>query len=183
MEKDVIIESVKSSNTLTEACKKAGIPGQYGNIKRYIAKFNICTKHFTQKRIEYIEKTCPVCDTKFKVSKHNKSESNKTTCSYSCSNTYYRSGPSNGRWKEDSESSYRTVCFRHHKKKCICCGEDKIVEVHHYDYNHHNNDPVNLVPLCPTHHQYIHSKHKYLIEDKVDKYVKQFKKRTRNKKL
>lgn len=99
--------------------------------------------------IEEKTKICPVCN-----NPHMKSGK---TCSHSCSNTYYRSGKNNGMYKKGS--NYRTECFLHHEKKCIVCGEDKIVSVHHYDHNHENNDPSNLIPLCPTHHQYVHSKY------------------------
>jgi len=67
-------------------------------------------------------------------------------------------------------SKYRTICFKFHKKECIICGEDKIVSVHHYDGNHKNNSPENLIPMCPTHHQYMHSNFKHLIEKEVNKY-------------
>lgn len=33
-----------------------------------------------------------------------------------------------------------------------------VVDVHHLDGNHHNNDVNNLVPLCPNHHMAIHTK-------------------------
>ena len=54
------------------------------------------------------------------------------------------------------------------------CGENKIVSVHHFDENHENNNPENLVPLCPTHHQYIHSSFKNDIFDQVESYVKNY---------
>ena len=56
----------------------------------------------------------------------------------------------------------------------MVCGEDKIVTVHHMDGNHQNNDITNLVPLCPTHHQYWHSKYRNLIREKVELYLKEF---------
>lgn len=43
--------------------------------------------------------------------------------------------------------------------------------VHHLDENKKNNNYKNLIPMCPTHHQYMHSRHKYLIEDEVNEYV------------
>ena len=70
--------------------------------------------------------------------------------------------------------NYRSICFRDHKKECIICGEDNIVAVHHYDHNHSNNDPGNLVPLCPTHHQYVHSSFSDLVKDKIDSYISSF---------
>jgi hypothetical protein len=117
-------------------------------------------------KLGQIEKVCPVCGTKFTTPKSKPS----TTCSHGCANTYFRSGENNGMYKKGN--NYRTICFIHHKKECIVCGENKIVAVHHYDENHNNNDPANLVPLCPTHHQYIHSKYANEIKDIVDNYVK-----------
>jgi len=106
---------------------------------------------------------CVVCDNPIK---HKKS----VTCSRSCANSYFRTGTNSGNFK-NGDSSYRTICFQHHKKKCIICGEQNIVEVHHYDEDHKNNDPKNLVPLCPTHHQYYHSPYKSLVKDKIDAFV------------
>ena len=91
------------------------------------------------------------------------------TCSVSCHNTHFRSGVNHPNHKPHK---YRTVCFHYHEKKCIICGEENIVEVHHYDHDKTNNDPGNLIPMCPTHHQYIHSRFKHLLIDKVEKYVK-----------
>lgn len=92
----------------------------------------------------------------------------QVTCSHGCSNTHFRSGENNGNYKGEH---YRTVCFDTHEKKCIVCGEDKIVAVHHYDENHNNNDIYNLIPLCPTHHQYVHSKYKDLVQPIIDVWV------------
>lgn len=105
-------------------------------------------------------RTCPVC----------KKDSNfsGTTCSHACANTYFRSGVNH---PNSVPHAYRTVCFSYHKKECIICGEKNIVAVHHLDEDHSNNDPKNLIPLCPTHHQYLHSNFKHLIEDKVNAYV------------
>lgn len=67
--------------------------------------------------------------------------------------------------------NYRELCFRHHEKKCVVCGEEKVVSVHHIDEDHSNNDPKNLVPLCPTHHQYVHSRFKDEVEPIIENYV------------
>lgn len=91
------------------------------------------------------------------------------------------------------------TCSKHHSKECVVCGEDKIVACHHMNGDHYDNRPYacsntffrrgpraeaknnyrsitfeNLVPLCPTHHGYWHSKWRYLIEDKVRAYQEQF---------
>ena len=89
------------------------------------------------------------------------------TCSYSCSNTKYRSGENNPNF---GSNHYRAICFRYHEKRCIICGEENVVAVHHYDYDHENDDPRNLIPICPTHHHYLHSEYKYKIVKEVDAY-------------
>jgi len=112
------------------------------------------------------KKSCDVCSTpinNFRTSK---------TCSYSCANTKFRTGPNNPNWKEDN---YQSTCFHYHEKKCIVCDERLIVAVHHLDENHENNVPSNLMPLCPTHHSYWHSAHKHLIEQQVLDYAADWK--------
>jgi hypothetical protein len=166
-------EIIKDSYSCTEVAKKIGhtsISGQLiKKIRKEISSFD--TSHFRKNgkstvRYQTIEKKCPVCGKKFKTQKGHVRE--KKTCSYACSNTYFRSGPQNGNWNNDA---YRTTCFHHHEKKCIICEEDKIVEVHHYDGNNKNNDFMNLIPLCPTHHQYMHSRYIVEIKDNVDAFV------------
>ena len=73
--------------------------------------------------------------------------------------------------RPDSELNYQTICFKYHEKKCIICGETRIVAAHHYDHDHSNNDWKNLIPMCPTHHQYVHSKYCHLVEKEMRRYV------------
>jgi hypothetical protein len=110
------------------------------------------------------KKICPVCYKEF--------VSNSVTCSYGCSNTYFRSGEDNANWRQDS---YRSTCFKYHEKVCIICGEQNIVSVHHLNENHDDNSPENLIPMCPTHHQYMHSRYKNEILTRVEEYVKLWK--------
>jgi len=108
-------------------------------------------------------KTCPICGTVIYYKDH-------TTCSRKCAVKYFGIAP-----KKDNYLHYKTLCFKYHEKKCIICGEDICVSVHHYDENHDNNDPRNLVPLCPTHHMYLNfNDHKYLLKECIDEYVKKF---------
>ena len=111
-------------------------------------------------------KHCSVCSNPIKNYKTSE------TCGYSCSNKKFRSGPDNGNWKQES---YRSTCFHYHKKECVVCQEANIVEVHHLDENKTNNDPSNLIPLCPTHHQYWHSNFRNLVEEKVLQYIAEWK--------
>lgn len=124
-------------------------------------------KKLRKPRAKLVSRKCPVCKESFTVKK----SSPKVTCSYACSNTYFRSGEENGNW---SNNSYTAICFLWHKKKCVCCNEKLIVAVHHFDNDRRNNDPRNLVPLCPTHHTYLHSSYANLVLPKVVAYVKAF---------
>jgi len=108
---------------------------------------------------------CPVCGNAIKNYRRG------TTCSHGCANTHFRSKENNPGWRKDS---YRSTCFLYHDKKCIICGESNIVAVHHFDEDRANNNPENLIPLCPTHHQYIHSQFHVLIDDEVEKYIDSF---------
>lgn len=123
------------------------------------------------------KKICPVCNKGFFPKEKIKIS---ITCSCACANTYFRSGINH---PNRSEKQYRSTCFEWHKKKCICCSEKNIVEVHHFDHNSKNNDPKNLVPLCPTHHKYVHSRYKKLIYQKIKIYVKKFREKYKHERL
>lgn len=108
--------------------------------------------------------SCPVCNNdKLKI---------RLTCSYGCRNTLLNQGDNHPNWKPES---YRSTCFLHHEKRCVVCGEGNIVEVHHLDENPANNHPENLIPLCPTHHKYWHSRYRSLVESTVLDYIKGWK--------
>jgi hypothetical protein len=107
---------------------------------------------------------CPVCNKPIK--KYGK------TCSRECRLEYF--GAPN-KYSLNELKSYTAICFRVHKKECIICGEKNIVSVHHYDENKKNNDPVNLIPLCLTHHMYLHSRYKYLVIERVLEFIEKFK--------
>lgn len=66
-------------------------------------------------------------------------------------------------------TNYRISAFREYPHKCAVCGwddDDDILEVHHIDDNHQNNDINNLIILCPTCHRKLTS-HKYLLVDRT----------------
>ena len=168
-------EIIKNSQTKAEAIRNIFGYDNGRNRRKFeklIKENNFDITHFSSqpKKYKIIVKVCPVCGNEFENTQNPKR--NKTTCSYSCSNTFFRSGLNNPNSDQDN---YRTICFHYHQKKCIICGENKIVAVHHYDENHNNNNPENLVPLCPTHHQYVHSKYKNEVIDKINEFVYSFK--------
>ena len=179
-------ELFNTFNSLSQACRYYGFHVNkkgLDKVKLMVKENNIDISHFRpnekEKKYEIIEKECPVCLTLFTTQKGHQRE--KQTCSYACSNTRFRSGINNPNFGKligngDCNTHYRTVCFHYHKKECIICSENKIVSVHHYDNNHKNNEPKNLVPLCPTHHQYVHSRYQNEIQHIIDNYVKNFEK-------
>jgi len=145
-----------NANTIKKECiycgRQCGLPTiKYHQTKCYLNPDNL--------------KLCPVCDKPIFHYQCNK------TCSFGCANTLFRTGINAGQWKNDS---YRSTCFWYHGKKCIICEESNMVHAHHYDENRSNNDPSNLIPLCPTHHLYIHSRFKELIIPQVEAYVREW---------
>jgi hypothetical protein len=130
------------------------------NLEKYC-----CRQCIAEKTKE--DRICPICNVTFTVYKREK----KITCSYACSNKHFRIDENNGNWKQDS---YRSTCFLYHEKQCIVCGENKIVEVHHYNKNHDDNSVDNLIPLCPTHHKYMHSRYKKTISSIIEEYRNNF---------
>lgn len=170
-------EIIKNSETLSQAVR--AIFG-YDNgtsrkkMEKLIKEKNIDISHLRSKPLIYKRenKKCPICGKEFENLVG--SPKQKTTCSHSCSNTYFRSGENNPNWRSEDDinynKNYRKICFKFHKKECVVCGENKIVAVHHYDENNKNNSIENLIPLCPTHHQYIHSRYKGEVIGIIDKY-------------
>lgn len=117
--------------------------------------------------------SCSCCNVKFSVTEREFQHPLKEQyfCSRKCSNSVGGNARSKKYWNDDT-AHYATVAWRHHEKKCVVCGEERIVAVHHYNENHDDNDPKNLIPLCPTHHLYMHSRHKIEIIEIVDTYIK-----------
>lgn len=133
-------------------CKYCDKITNRANIKRHE---NSCSKNPDNL------KQCPVCSELF--------AGKSVTCGYSCSNTYFKKVRN-----KDERLGYQALCFRYHDKKCLVCGEEKIVAAHHVNENHEDNRPENLVPLCPTHHQYVHSRYKDEVQPFIDSYLTEF---------
>ena len=106
---------------------------------------------------------CPVCEKQI-MNKDN------LTCSTGCANTLLRTGTDNPNYNPDGRSAHRVICFEHHNHECIICEEKRIVAVHHYDEDNSNNDPKNLIPLCPTCHQVFHSRWRSDVEQRINDY-------------
>jgi hypothetical protein len=146
------------------------------NPNKIIVICNFCKKQITlpSKKLHelgcYLNpknlRLCFVCQKPIKNYKSSK------TCSHTCANRYFKQ-----REIEDENSNeYRKICFKYHKKECIICNEVNIVHAHHFDVNRKNNNPSNLLPLCPTHHKYMHSRFRELIISRVETYINEWKK-------
>jgi len=161
-----LILAVKNSTSKAEVCRRLVLAYNGLNCKRIkqdVDRLCLETSHFllggqATRKYPLIDKRCPVCGKTFSVGKGQPRE--KTTCSYACSNTHFRSGKNNPNWKEAKdltreESIYRRLCFDEygHEEKCIICGWDASVDVHHVDGDRNNNGKYNLAPACPNHHR------------------------------
>lgn len=177
---------ISESNSKSEVCKKLNINTNgsgYKKLNELVDKYDLTLSSFRKSKNHYckyetIIKKCPICGVEFKTKRGSVKE--KTTCSYSCSNTYFRSGTNNANYIniEDYDingrgfsKKYRKICFDHHEHKCIICNEKLLLDVHHFDGDKMNNKPENLIPMCATHHNYRHSRYRYLVEKKIVNYV------------
>lgn len=165
---------ISESYSLREVIQKLGWSDsghRRRQLKRLVEEQNLSTKHFNpnikKKKYERVTKVCPVCKSSFTTKKHPIKEG--VTCSKSCAATWFRTGSNHPNWK--GTQSYREYCFSLRGHKCAVCDEQLILDVHHMDENHGNNHISNLVPMCPTHHRYMHSKHRDLIQPKLDLYL------------
>lgn len=127
--------------------QEAKVDRKFGPVKIHTKECKRCGKEFT---IEGREKTRKVMNANF--------------CSRSCSNNRQE-------WWNDNAINYRTIALQQWEHKCAICGFDKIVAIHHIDENHDNNNPHNLIPLCPNHHEMVHSKWRTEVQPIIDKLV------------
>lgn len=167
--------------TIKKPCKQCGkeFDAPLREVKRGNGKF--CSRTCSsQHRVSNLKPKvpnveCAKCGKQFykNKSKKKQSKSGLFFCSRDCKDKAQRIGGIKEIMPDHygTGNCYRSICWANHEKKCVVCGEDKIVAVHHYDENHYNDDPKNLVPLCPTHHLYVHSSYKYLVQDKIEDYL------------
>jgi hypothetical protein len=101
---DNFLELIKTFNSNTQVLLYLGYKkkGQYISIvRKYLYDNNIDTTHFIDSgkaAKPQLEKVCLVCNKKFTLVNNAKTQK-QVTCSYSCSNTYFRSGENHPNWK------------------------------------------------------------------------------------
>lgn len=77
-------------------------------------------------------------------------------CSRSCAtsdNNKLKSGVRHPNWN-GGFATYRKRAIDHYGPQCKVCGysTECCLEVHHIDGNRNNNEIINLMVVCPTHH-------------------------------
>lgn len=161
-------EFIKTADSKSAIARWLGFGYSYGSALKYvnelIAEHNLDISHFDagikrkikkQTKYETIERICPVCEKQFKTQIGNKEE--RQTCSYACSNTYFRSWDDHPNFKE-SARTYRKHALFHYGEKCSNpdCELTKagisiptiLLDVDHVDSNRGNNAIENLQVLC-----------------------------------
>jgi hypothetical protein len=63
----------------------------------------------------------------------------------------------NKAWNQKKSFGIDSETYRKLTEKCVICGFDKVVDLHHLDENKKNNSLSNLIGLCPNHHQMLHN--------------------------
>ena len=162
-------EAIKNSNNRWEVLNKFNISGVVFN--RLLRTHNIESPKWDRhyyRRVPRKTKICWHCQKEFEI-KDTKIGNTQRTCSKACSNSYFNT-KKDGNGKTP-KTSYIRICFDANPFECIICGEKNSVDVHHFDGDHRNKSLTNLIPLCPTHHRYMHTrKLKSLIIDKVNQF-------------
>jgi len=178
--KQEIRKIFKESRSKSDVCRKLGVPiNGYGIhlVNDLICELTIDIKHFDygyKKRLKYqrVKIPCPVCGKEFICCKGSKRE--KKTCSYGCSNSFFRSGRRNGCYKKEAGiTTYRKRAILAFGKKCENCSYDEhpeLLQVHHIDSDRTNHKLENLIVLCPTCHWSLTIKVATLSKDRKLKY-------------
>ena len=131
---------------------------------------------FSKERLEELGKTetiikhCERCGKEYTIicGINTKKSYKKRFCSNACAKA-------RDEYWQDHMTQYRTIAKKYHINKCIVCGFDKFLHIHHIDRNRKNNTKENLIPLCLNHHKWIHSKYKQEILPIIEKYIEDFK--------
>lgn len=113
-----------------------------------------CVTTFTAKHVQLVERSCSECGSRLLRTKNQlrRSKTNRVFCSNTCKNKHC----SRLRWgnehsKPFSYRSRRKVLLDAAQSKCQRCGYDKdirLLDIHHADGQHNNNNWSNLRVIC-----------------------------------
>ena len=173
-EKEQFENVVKKCKSINDICRGYGKPinGYYNKLfDKWINRFGCDVSHFEK----WLVIKCQHCGNDVSILKSQKHK--RKFCSLKCANQKVR-GCALPR-PDDTlicQNKHKVICFRYHKKECCVCGINNPVTVHHYNEDHDDNRPENLVPICANHHVLLHTNgFGKDIQPKVDKYVENFK--------
>ena len=62
----------------------------------------------------------------------------------------------NKSWSQKKNYGLNIENYKKITKRCVICGFDKVVDLHHLDQDKTNNYEKNLIGLCPNHHKMLH---------------------------
>jgi len=79
----------------------------------------------------------------------------KSLCA-GCYNLIFQSDKSKA-YNQRKSNNVDLKTYQKITEKCVICGFDKIVDIHHIDKNKKNNHSKNLIGLCPNHHRMINN--------------------------
>lgn len=168
----VTIRCIKHNHTFTTA---------YENLRRKSRAHHVCP-YCQQEDIDdrfkdnRVETECAYCGKKIFVVL-SKSDRSKSGLHFCCREHKDLAQRIDGGEKFDTMrpnhygtglSNYRDNAFNTYDHCCAICGwneDEDILEVHHIDENHSNNDIANLMILCPICHRKITSKKYRLIKN------------------
>ena len=159
MSDGTLLEIVDNSLSSSEVLLKLGYTkkGQYVTwLREYLIDNEVDISHWTangKPLVSKVIKTCPACKKEFLSFPRDK----QVACSYSCSNTVFRSGENNPNYVNGA-GSYRSRALKYYNNCCKYCSYNNpdALEVHHIDKNRENNSIENLEVVCANCHTLIH---------------------------
>ena len=184
LKKDEFISRVRASNSKTHLMNLYGWNTVNGGLRANIdillfalgEEFTdqLAADHWVNRRnleFQWSWVVCPTCG--FEFANKIGADRETKTCSSKCA----------GRLKSsDSDKHqphvYRKICFQHHPHMCCICEHDRLLMVHHVNFDRTDNDKFNLVPICRNHHADVHwgeKKYKERALKRIDLYVDFFK--------
>lgn len=156
---------------------------RYENVRRDNRPHYICPqcqKDARQNRINSnrVMVKCAYCDTEFSKppSKINNSKSGLFFCCREHKDLAQRceTGEKFASIRPDhygtTSKDYRSKAFDAYEHKCSVCGwneDERILEVHHIDANHENNELNNLMILCPICHRKLTLHYYQLVDNQL----------------
>lgn len=103
--------------------------------------------------IHKIKVNCAYCDNELRLFPSQVKERNYCN-KYCLAKNNPKAGSSNGNWRGGKDKYYRSQALIRDNYRCVICGFDIFVQVHHITPRAENgsDNVTNLITLCPNHH-------------------------------